>query len=69
MSEENKSLLTDEQIQSALNVATGIAPSEESFSDDGSFSYKKGGNAELIKTLYALGIARGKKRGRNFHGS
>ena len=69
MSQENKPLLTDEQIESALNMAVGATPSKEAFSDDGSFSYEKSGNPALIKTLYALSIARGKKKGRNFHGS
>lgn len=69
MSEENQSLLTEEQLKNALDLATGTKASEESFSDDGSFSYKKVLNVKQAGLALNLAIAMRQKGARNFHGN
>lgn len=69
MSEQEESLLTKEHLQSAIDLSTGVKATEESFSDDGSFSYRKALNLKEAGMALNLEIAVRQKRAKNFHGN
>ena len=69
MSEEDKPLLSAEQLQSAIDLATGVKATEEAFDDAGSFSYKKTLNLKDAGLALNLSIAMKQKGAKNFHGN